>query len=97
MRSEADLVNPPPIRIPSPPSRINCGEIRPYVTSESRHIIDALHTILSNLDLADAGGPQRGICRGTQAYSQAAHSGSGKLRSDSSPCPRAAKVTNNSD
>ena len=31
-------------------------EIRPYVTSESRHLIAALHNILSNLELTEVPG-----------------------------------------
>jgi len=31
-------------------------EIRPYVTSESRHLIAALHNILSNLELTEIPG-----------------------------------------
>jgi hypothetical protein len=57
MRSEADTVNPPPIRIPSPPHPAsNYVEIRSYVTPESRHLIAAIHNILSKLELSDGRG-----------------------------------------
>lgn len=42
------------VRIPTPPNPASNGkEIRFYVTSGSRHLIAALHNILSNLELTE--------------------------------------------
>jgi hypothetical protein len=49
---------PPLIRIPSPPNAAsNFVEIRLYVTSESRHLIAALHNVLSKLEFTEVPGP----------------------------------------
>ena len=98
MRSETDLVNPPPIRIPSPPHPAsNYGEIRPYVTSESRHLINALHTILSNLELADPGGRNEESAAELKPILKRRIQDLENCAAIPLRVPRAAKVTNNSD